>query len=51
LPVIKTPGEHCNWCPFKEMCELDEYDQDAAEGFKQARMIHRDPYEQYRKVA
>jgi len=51
FPVIKTPGDHCRWCPFNQMCELDEHDKDAAEGFKLGQMTHRDPYEQYRKVA
>jgi hypothetical protein len=51
FPVIKTPGDHCNWCAFREMCELDEYDKNAAEGFKIAMMTTRDPSEQYRKVA
>lgn len=51
FPVIKTPGDHCGWCPFRDMCELDEHDKDAAEGYKITMMKHRDPYEQYRKVA
>jgi hypothetical protein len=24
LPVLKTPGEHCGWCQFKELCDVDE---------------------------
>jgi len=51
FPVIKTPGDHCMWCQFRDMCELDEYDKTAAEGFKSVMMTTRDPYEQYRKVA
>jgi hypothetical protein len=51
FPVIKTPGDHCRWCPFREMCELDEYDSNAAEGYRAGMMITRDPYQQYRKAA
>jgi Zierdtviridae exonuclease len=51
FPVIKTPGDHCGWCPFRDMCELDEYNKDAAAGYRQTMMTTRDPYEQYRKVA
>lgn len=24
LPVLKNPGEHCAWCDFKELCDVDE---------------------------
>ena len=24
LPIYKNPGEHCNFCPFREMCEVHE---------------------------
>jgi hypothetical protein len=24
LPVYKNPADHCNWCQFKEACELHE---------------------------
>lgn len=51
FPIIKTPGDHCGWCQFRDMCELDEYNKDAAAGYRQTMMMHRDPYEQYRKVA
>jgi hypothetical protein len=51
-PVLKTPGEHCNWCPFNRMCELhEEGDMGAVEGFKTSMMIKIDPYEQYHKEA
>lgn len=52
FPVLKTPGEHCNWCPFNRMCELDEEgDEAAVEGFKLSMLTTRDPYEQYHKEA
>jgi hypothetical protein len=24
LPIIKTPGDHCNWCQFNDVCDIDE---------------------------
>lgn len=24
LPILKTPGEHCNWCDFSDLCDIDE---------------------------
>lgn len=24
LPLVKTPGDHCNWCPFDDLCDIDE---------------------------
>lgn len=24
LPLYKNPGEHCNWCQFRDMCEVHE---------------------------
>jgi hypothetical protein len=51
-PILKTPGEHCNWCVFNRMCELhEEGDTDAVEGFKTSMMITQDPYAQYHKEA
>lgn len=51
FPILKTPGEHCNWCPFgKGMCELHEEGQDL-DGFIAVQMIKQDPYAQYRKEA
>jgi hypothetical protein len=47
-PILKTPGDHCAWCPFKVMCELHESgDDDAVEGFKAAMMTTEDPYLAY----
>lgn len=24
LPVLKTPGDHCNWCEFSDLCDIHE---------------------------
>jgi len=51
-PILKTPGDHCSWCPFKQMCELHEAgDDDAVESFKSAVMVIEDPYLAYRGKA
>ena len=50
VTIGKNPGDHCAWCPFKEMCELHE--QNAAwEDFRDMMFTKRDPYEDHRKSA
>jgi hypothetical protein len=52
FPVDKTPGDHCGWCPFQNMCILHEQgDMDAVQSFKETIFIHTDPYETYRRKA
>lgn len=50
LPVTKTPGSlfhpHCNWCEFREMCELHEIGADWRE-FRDLTFKTWDPYEQH----
>lgn len=24
IPLLKTPGDHCNWCSFNDLCDIDE---------------------------
>jgi hypothetical protein len=24
LPITKNPGDHCNWCTFNDVCDIDE---------------------------
>lgn len=24
LPITKNPGDHCNWCQFNDVCDVDE---------------------------
>jgi hypothetical protein len=28
LGVYKSPGMHCNWCQFRDVCELHEMGED-----------------------
>lgn len=49
LPIYKTPGRECAWCPFQRMCQLDEQgDQQAVEEFKESQYHTRDPYAAHR---
>jgi Zierdtviridae exonuclease len=43
LPVTKHPDEHCSWCSFKELCDVDEDGGDTDE-FKKAVFKFEDPY-------
>lgn len=36
LPVLKTPGEHCNWCDFNNLCDVDENGGDTEQFIKDA---------------
>jgi hypothetical protein len=48
LPIIKSPGKDCGWCPFSKICELDESgDQEAVEALKEAMYHVSSPYETY----
>jgi len=53
LPITKSPDrQHCLWCPFKRMCELDEQgDAEAVEAFKDTMFHVEDPYAVYKKSA
>ena len=50
LPLQKFPGEHCAWCPFLEMCELDEDGVDI-DDFKKIAYHKEDPYADHREGA
>ncbi len=50
LPLLKTPGEHCGWCDFKDLCDVDEQGGDV-EQFKKAAFRIRDPYADHRAGA
>lgn len=47
LPVTKSPGDHCNFCPFVEMCELHEAGGDWKQYRKFAYHVE-DPYADHR---
>lgn len=53
LPIVKAPDrQHCNWCPFKRMCQLHESgDMEAVEAFKETMYHVEDPYSVYQKSA
>lgn len=50
LPVMKSPGDHCSWCDFRELCELDEAGGDTEE-FKRMVFNKIDPYADHRDGA
>ncbi|QFG08203.1 Cas4 family exonuclease [Gordonia phage GretelLyn] len=50
LPIMKSPGEHCSWCQFRELCELDESGGDTDE-FKKMVFNREDPYADHREGA
>lgn len=53
LPIVKAPDrQHCGWCKFNRMCELDEQgDQEAVADFKATMFRTEDPYLVYKKSA
>lgn len=50
LPVTKSPGEHCAWCDFKELCDVHE-DGGDVEQFKHDVFRFEDPYADHRQGA
>lgn len=50
LPILKSPGEHCNWCDFKDLCDVDENGDDV-EGFIKNVFKTQDPYADHRPNA
>lgn len=50
LPITKSPGEHCNWCPFNDLCDVDE-DGGDTESFIKDMYKYEDPYMDHRKGA
>jgi hypothetical protein len=50
LPIIKNPTPDCSWCPYHDMCVLDERgDKVAVQEYREAMYEVRDPYEDHRK--
>lgn len=47
LPIYKSPGEHCNWCMFSDLCDIDE-DGGDTEDFIKNMFIKDDPYADHR---
>ncbi len=50
LPILKSPGEHCNWCDFSDLCDIDENGDDF-DGFVDAVFIRQDQYADHREGA
>jgi hypothetical protein len=48
LPVLKNPGEHCNWCPFNDLCDLDENEDPGVQDYIDAVYVTQDPYADHR---
>jgi hypothetical protein len=50
IPIYKAPGEHCNWCDFKDLCDVDENGDDTEDFIKNLFKIQ-DPYADHREGA
>lgn len=50
LPIAKNPGEHCNWCDFNDLCDIDEDGGDTATYIKDV-YKYEDPYADHREGA
>lgn len=50
LALTKAPGDHCAWCDFKELCDVDEQGGDVAD-YAKAAFRRRDPYADHRAGA
>lgn len=50
MPLLKHVTEDCPRCPFFEMCQLDEKDPQAAQGYAATMLVRRDPYADHREA-
>lgn len=50
LPILKSPGEHCNWCDFSDLCDIDENGDDF-DSFVEAVFKRQDQYADHRDGA
>lgn len=50
VPLMKSPGDHCSWCQFKELCMLDEQGGEV-DDFKKLVFNKQDPYADHRDGA
>lgn len=50
LPITKSPAEHCNWCPFTDVCDIDEDGGDTEVFFNDV-FRREDPYADHRAGA
>jgi PD-(D/E)XK nuclease superfamily len=49
-PVTKNPAEHCNWCDYTDLCDIEE-DGGDTEGFIRDAFKYEDPYADHREGA
>lgn len=50
IAPMKNPDKHCAWCPFNDLCDIDEDGGDTEQFIKDAFKI-RDPYADHREGA
>lgn len=50
IPIVKSPGQHCNWCDYSDLCDIDE-DGGDTKGFIQDVFKYDDPYGDHRENA
>lgn len=50
MPVTKNPDAHCNWCPFTDLCDIDEDGGDTQDYINNV-FKYEDPYADHRAGA
>ena len=50
LPIMKSPGDHCAWCDFRDLCDVHEDGEDVEQFIKDV-FVQRDPYADHREGA
>lgn len=50
IPIVKSPGPHCNWCDYSDLCDIDE-DGGDVEGYINDVFKYDDPYGDHREGA
>lgn len=52
LPIVKNPTMDCAWCPYRDMCLLDERgNAEAVKDYRRSVFTMQDPYADHRKSA
>jgi len=50
MPITKSPADHCNWCPFTDLCDIDE-DGGDVQGYIHDVFKVEDPYADHQEGA
>lgn len=50
MGIIKSPGKHCSWCDFRDLCDIDEDGGDTEQFIKDV-FKKGDPYHDHRQGA